>query len=150
MITKGIRIYVKGNGDGDVLFPDIFQEVQNGESLYWSIQFLDGWRRVGSGKVYVCSDQINKSEVGLTVGWNDLKNFTSDLFELEEVGVIGCKDEKLLKRYQDDRVMFETCDVSVVLVDSVYWEVFSKDESLILRLAGKFSKHVLLDSDFLK
>ena len=82
--------------------------------------------------------------------WSDLKNFTSDLFDLQEVGVIGCKDEGLLKRYQDDRVMFETCDVSIVLIDFAYWEIFSKDEAFILRLAAKLARHVLLDSDFLE
>lgn len=150
MKTKGIRIYVEGNGSHDVSFSDILNEVQNGESLHWSIQFLDGWRKVGDSKVYVCVDEINESECGLILDWADLKNFMSDLFDLQEVGVIGCKDEKLLKRYKDDRIMFETCDVSIVLIDFAYWEVFSKDKAFILRLADKFVRHVLLDSDFLK
>ena len=42
MKTKGIRIYVEGNGSNDVFFSDIFNEIQNGESLHWAIQFLDG------------------------------------------------------------------------------------------------------------
>ena len=34
--------------------------------------------------------------------------------------------------------MYETCDFVIEMVDSSYWEVFSKNEQLIDRLAAKF------------
>jgi hypothetical protein len=150
MKTKGIRIYIADNGEKDVLFPDILEEVRGGEALHWSIQFLDGWRKVGDGKIYVCDAQINNSEKGLLVDWKELKAFTADLFDLEEVGVIRCKNEASILRYKNDRVMFESCDVSMVVVDFAYWEVFAFDVSFITRLVDKFKRSVLLNSDFLE
>ena len=44
--------------------------------------------------------------------------------------------------------MYETCDISIMMFDGGYWEVFSKDASLIERLSKKFKEVEFLEPDF--
>jgi hypothetical protein len=54
----------------------------------------------------------------------------------------------LLHRYDTDQEMYETCDIVIQMIDSSYWENFSKDEDLINRFAKKFMQVEFLMSDF--
>ena len=54
-----------------------------------------------------------------------------------------------MRRYNNDQEMYETCDIVIEMVDCGYWEIFSKDEQLINRLAAKFKETQFLESDFL-
>ena len=67
-----------------------------------------------------------------------------------DITLIGCKNETLLHRYDEDQDMYETCDIVIEMFDSNFWEVFSKDESLIDRLAKKFKEIKFLEPDFEK
>lgn len=146
MKTKGIEIYMEGNGDGEIGFPEILQEIPAGESFHWSVLFMDAWRDDAGKKSCV---RFLGSERGLMMSWNDLNVYTSNLFNLLEACVIGSKDEQMLRNFEDDQEMFETCDLTINNIDGWYWEVFSKDEGLIKQLASKFKRHKLMDSDFL-
>ena len=46
--------------------------------------------------------------------------------------------------------MYETCDFVIEMIDSGYWEVFSKDKTLIDKLAKKFKDTQFLEPDFQK
>ncbi len=48
--------------------------------------------------------------------------------EVFDVLVIGCFDKNSLCRYENDQVMHALCDVVIAMVDSSYWEVFSKKD----------------------
>lgn len=61
---------------------------------------------------------------------------------------MGCTNEQDLIRYVDDQDKYENCDIYLEMVDTTFWLVFSKDESLIDRLAAKFKEVELLESDF--
>ena len=148
MKTKGIRIYVEGNEEKEVLFLDILKEIKDGHTFKWSILFLDAWRLAQNGKAHVFDEKINKSKRGLFVTWNELIAFTSDLIDLEEVYIIGCKEENLLQRYATDQEMFETCDISIILIDCEYWEVFSKNKDLINRFISKYNSVELIESNY--
>ncbi len=56
-----------------------------------------------------------------------IKSFSS---EDPGLNLIGCKDENLLHHYENDQDMYETCDITIEMIDSWYWKVFSKDEAL--------------------
>lgn len=45
--------------------------------------------------------------------------------------------------------MYNNCDIVIHMIDSSFWEVFSKDEDFINRLAAKF-KDVEFLTDFTK
>ena len=64
--------------------------------------------------------------------------------------MIGCNNNKLLHHYETDKEMYETCDIVIEMIDSGYWEVFSKDKTLIDKLAKKFKDTQFLEPDFQK
>lgn len=46
--------------------------------------------------------------------------------------------------------MYENCDAVIEMVDSSFWEVFTKDSNLLDRLSTKFKDIEFLDSNFIK
>ena len=63
--------------------------------------------------------------------------------------LIGDQNVNRLHRYDSDEEMYESCDHVIEMIDSGYWEIFSKDQTLIARLAAKFKHTECLDTDFL-
>ena len=60
--------------------------------------------------------------------------------QIVDIVLVGCINKDLIKRYDTDEEMYEACDSVIVMFDSSYWEVFTKDKSLIERWAKKFNK----------
>jgi hypothetical protein len=56
----------------------------------------------------------------------------------------------MILRYETDQIMYESCDIVIEMFDSCFWEVFSKDEDIINRLASKFKETKFLKPDFKK
>jgi len=150
MKTRGIRI---SDGIDDILsptLPDILKEIYNGDSFYWSILFLHASGDLGEGKsIPEFEEQIYNSEKGLFINWEELNILSGKFFQIIDIIIIGCQNESLLHRYENEHEMYETCDIVIELHDSCFWEVFSKDEQLINRLASKFNEIKFLESDFL-
>lgn len=139
MKSKGIRILDNIDGFVSVKFTDILEEIHNGSLFHWSILYLDARGKLGEGKsIVVFCDTINKSNKGLFIEWDEINSLSNKLFEIVDILMIGCKDENLLHRYENDQKMYETCDIVVEFVDSFYWRIFSMDENLINRLAKRF------------
>lgn len=150
MKTKGIRIYDKENRVV-VGIDGILKEIPHGECFHWSILFLDASGHLGEGKSIVeFSDLINESERGFFIEWDELNDLVKKFWQIIDMLIIGCHDAKLLKRYEDDQEMYETCDIVIEMDDSCFWEVFSKDEQIINNLASKFKKIKFLESDYEK
>ena len=148
MKTKGIRVVDKENGHICVNLSDILKEISEGDSYFWSILYLYAFGYKGDMASKISEDKINKSERGVLITWKDLNFFSLQYDQFIDATIIGCKDQTILKRYPEQE-MYETCDIVIVMFDSSYWEIFSKDESLINRLANKFKEVELLESDFL-
>jgi len=151
MKSKGIRILDDENGIVCVELPDILQEIHKGQLLHWSILDFYGMGNLGEGKsIPIFQQQITESEKGLFITWDDLIYLSKKLYEVIDIVIIGSKDETNLRRYNEDQEMYETCDIVIVMFDSCYWEVFSKDHNLINRLAAKFKDIKFLETDFQK
>lgn len=151
MKTKGIRILDKEDDVVSVRLQDILQEVQNGNMLFWSILFLNAIGGLGEEKsIPLFMRQINDSEKGFSISWKDLNLLPPKFDQILDIVIIGCYNEKSLHRYKSDRELYETCGIYIEMVDSSFWEVFSKDESLIDRLAMKFKDIKFLESNFEK
>jgi hypothetical protein len=149
MKTKGIRILDKENRVVSVKLPDILEQIENGNLFNWSILFLKASGHLGGGKsIIIFQEQINDSEAGLFIKWDELNSFSKKFFEVVDITIIGCKDKKLLRRYKEDREMYENYDIVIEMIDTSYWEVFSKDVDLINRLAKKFKQIIFLEPDF--
>ena len=151
MTTKGIRILDKKNRIVWVELPDILKEISNGNSLHWSILYLYATGHLGANQAMpVFEQQIRESEKGLLISWEELNGLSQKFWDLMDITLIGCKDRNLLRRYETDQKMYEVCDIVIEMIDSSYWEVFSKDEELINKLAVKFKEIEFLKPDFEK
>ncbi|MFI5344284.1 MAG: hypothetical protein ACHQUC_08700 [Chlamydiales bacterium] len=150
MAAKGIRILDSVNNAVSVELAEILVEIPNGNSFYWSILFLAGTGLFRGKSIPDLELEINDYSEGLSIKWDELKFLESISYKIEDLVLIGCMDQALLKRYDKDQEMYETCDIVIVMFDSCYWEVFSKDEQFIQRLAAKFKDIKFLESDFQK
>lgn len=81
-----------------------------------------------------------KSENGLFVSWKELNEIANKIDQLLSIIIVASRDSKNLHRYEDDQEMYETCDIVIEMIDSYFWEVFSKDYEFIDRLATKFKE----------
>ena len=151
MITKGIRIYDHENHIIVLELTDILDEINNFNEFCWCVLYSDITPKTESVKfVMGIQEETDKSRDGIIIPWKRLRDFSNGIFQSIDLGIIACKDKALLHRYEDDQEMYETCDIVIEMIDSGYWEVFSKDEQLINRLAEKFKNTEFLDSDFEK
>lgn len=151
MKTQGIRILDKTNGTVSVNLPDILEEIHNGESVHWSILYLYAVGDLGENEsIPVFEQKINKSLKGFPISWEKLNLIAKKIYQIYDIILIASSNKELLHRYEDDQVMYETCDIVIEMVDCSFWEVFSKDEQLIQRLEKKFQHTKLLKADFEK
>lgn len=150
-MIKGIRILDKKNRIVSVELPDILIEISNTNSFYWSILYLDATGDLGEGKsIPEFEQQIIESEKGFFLTWRELIDLSNKFWDLMDIIIIGSREKENLHRYENDQAMYETCDIVIEMVDSGYWEVFSKEEKLINKLASKFKEIKFLAPDFEK
>lgn len=150
-MTRGIRILDQLNRVVSVRLQDILEEIKNGDQFKWSILYLQTTGDLGEGKsVPIFEEQIMGAEHGLFITWVELNALAQKFWDLMDIIIIGSKDQNFLRRYENDQEMYETCDITIEKVDSGYWEIFSKDLSLIAKLKEKFKKILLLEPDFKK
>lgn len=140
MRSTGIRIKdIKKNGVISPQLPDFLEEVQKGDSIYWSILFLDAMGNLGEGRsLPVFEQQIYDSENGLSISWDDLNALSRKFYQIIDMVLIGSRDKHMIRRYKEDQDRNESCDYVIDMFDSSYWEVFSKDEEFFNRLVKKF------------
>ena len=151
METKGIRIADKINNIVSVELPDILQEISNGQFFYWSILFSYGTGKLSEGQsLQDWEKQIKEATDGLLVTWEELNALSHKFWDLYDITIIASKDRSIIKRYSNDREMYEKCDIVIEMIDSGYWEVFSKDSELINKLEKKFKATEPLEPDFEK
>jgi hypothetical protein len=165
MKPKGIRILDKISRVVSVELPDILKEIENGDSLHWSILYLEAQADyIGEnlyfeavrdylgedGSIPEFEEKIRTSEKGFFINWRDLNALAIKFHQVIDIMLIGCKDKKALHRYDNDQERYETCNIVIDMIDSGYWEVFSKDEKFIDRLAAKFEDVKSLTPDFEK
>ena len=149
MKTRGIRILDKKNRIVNVELSDIFEEIYDGDLLNWSILHLYTTGHLGEGRsIPEFEGQIAAAENGVFITWIDLNILSNKLWDIMDITLIGCKEKNLLRRFPTDQEMYEKCDIVIEKIDSSYWEVFSKDQDLIKRLAAKFKEIKFLEPDF--
>lgn len=153
MTSKGIRIKdISSNNVVSVELSDILKEIIDGNSLCWSILYIDALERLGgirgSLTYEVLERECNQSEKGFSINWSDLNELSKEFNQIIDIILVGCRDINLIKRYEVDQEMYESCDIYIEMHDSCFWEVFSNDESLINRLVAKFKDVISLETDF--
>ncbi len=151
MKPKGIRILDKKKNIVSVELLDILSDISNGNSFYWSILHLyaTGWLSEAQSMT-VFEEKINQSKKGFLVTWEKLNDLAQNFWDLMDITIIGCIDKSLIQRYDNSQEMYETCDFVIEMIDSGYWEIFSKNIKWIDLLATKFQKVEFLAPDFQK
>jgi hypothetical protein len=148
MKTYGIRILDKCNRIVSVTFQEILGEIKGGNLFRWSLLYFYGRGHLKNGKsMSFFEEEVNNSEHGTLFSWDSLLEFAESLDEVIDMLIIASKDPLSIVRYSNDQAMYEACEVVIEMVDSSYWEVFSKDRALIVRLAQKFKQVEFLNSD---
>lgn len=151
MKTQGIRILDSENNVVSVKLFNILDLIKNGASFNWDILVSDIMPLPEEGEFFIdLENQVKENEKGLIVSWDQLKELSQKIHQEIDLTIIGCKDEKFLHRYENDKDMYEACDIVIEMIDSGYWEIFSKDKELIDKLSAKFKEVKPLKSDFEK
>lgn len=65
-----------------------------------------------------------------------MANLAKDFEQIYDIVLIGSRNQEYLRRYNTDEEM----DIVIVMFDSSYWKVFTKDKNLIERWSKKFRK----------
>lgn len=138
MESKGIRVYVKQNDTVRVELSDILKEVQNGDRFYWSILEIEASGYLGEGRTYKqLEEEVNDSTNGFYITWDDLNSLSKKFNQVVWITIIGCEDKNLLRCYANDQEMYSTCDFVIVMFDGWFFEIFTKEKSLIDQLKKK-------------
>lgn len=153
METIGIRILDGEDNVVSVKLSDILNIIDDGNIFNWAILFSDiilvSEITLQEGKSIIAQEkQINKSANGLHISWGELKSLSKKIHQEIDLIIIGCKNKENLHRYNSDIIMYNTCDIVIEMIDSSFWQVFSKDGDLIKRLAKKFKDTKFLSPDF--
>jgi len=150
MKSKGIRI-LDQKEDKCISFCEILNYIKNGKQFYWSVLWLDVTPMKDEGKYIIqLEKKINKSEKGLLLSFDLLKEVSLKFFQEIEMIVIASKEKQNLHRYKNDIEMYTTCEIVIEMIDGGFWEVFSKDKDLIFKLKEKFKDIELLEPNFKK
>ena len=148
MKRKGIRILDKINNFVIVDFPDILEAVPNGDRFYWAILYLYASGHLGEGQsLPVLEEEIKHSQMGFLITWEELNYFAKKISDLIDITVIGCKNKSMIKRYNSDKEMYETCDFVIEMIDSGYWEIFSKNKRFLNILSKKYNNIEIITTD---
>lgn len=136
-----IEINDSKNGLLTVTLPMILEEISSsGEKLHWSIFYLYAIGDLGAGKsIMDLENEISDSDRGFFLSWNELKSLSAKFDQVFDVVIIGAKNKKDIKKYDNDEKLYLNFDVVLDLFDGAYWRVYSEDKSIIKKMANKFS-----------
>jgi hypothetical protein len=113
---------------------EVLMRVPNGDEFEWSILWLKAVGNFEDRTMLDYEEEINLSENGLRMKWNELVEFSTRIYQTIEILLIGDKDSNSLKRYTNDDEMYLHCYYNFELIDSSYWLIHTKDEKLMKSL----------------
>ena len=141
MKAHGIKIFEDKIFFLNISLSDILKEIYQGESFFWNILFLDGTLVHNQKKNLIkYMKKINESSEGIFIKWKELFLLSKQFDQIFETIILGSKDINLLHRYKNDNEMYESCDIVIELIDCYFWQVYAKDQTIIEKLAKRFSK----------
>lgn len=148
MKTKGIRI--SDIKDGKCIpLGELLETIPDETQFFWAWLWLDVTPLENEGHYLVeLQKKINQSEDGLTTTFESILEISKKIFQEIDLTIIACKTKENVRRYKEDKEMYETCDIVIEMIDGGFWEVFSKNVTWINQLAKKFQSVEFLASDF--
>lgn len=111
-----------------------------GANLNWSILYLSATGDLGEDKSIVdLEDNISSSPNGFCLEWQELNELADRFDQIFDILIVGSVSESSIQKYTDDEDLHLNYPVVLDLFDGAYWRVYSEDESLIEKLADKFT-----------
>lgn len=138
-MSSGIRIRDKDNSFVSIELRDILSLIEKGGEFSWSILFLWATGDLGAGRsIPDFEEEVRLSKSGIHMDWPELVSLSEKFQQTIDIVAIGCGDEANLRRFETDEEMYRECDLVIVMFDSSYWEIYSKDSDLIDRMEKHF------------
>jgi hypothetical protein len=138
MSKNEILIHGNDNPVLSVTLSDILNSIKQGEKFYWSILWLRATGTLKNKSVLDLEEDINKSEKGLLIEWNNLCVLAKQFHQVNEIVLIGDTNKSKLVRYNNDDEMKSNCYYVIELVDSAYWAFYCMDENVLDELKSNF------------
>ena len=123
--------------------PDILKLIHRGKDYYWGVLPVFDPMGIHEKDPQKVADKIRGqiSEKGFAViNWEDLMILARGVCQFFDLLLIGCKDCRNLKNYEDDEEMLRECDIVIIMFDTCWWEVSCKDEALMNKFIGSFKE----------
>lgn len=136
-----IEISDSYNGLLTVTLPMLLNEIgAEGANLSWSILYLSATGDLGEDKSMVdFEDNISSSPNGVCLEWQELNDLADKFDQIFDTLIVGSVSKNSIQKYADDEDLYLNYPVVLDLFDGAYWRVYSEGESLIEKLADKFT-----------
>jgi hypothetical protein len=117
----------------------ILNALPHGEELTWSILYLDGIGDLDMDKsITELEDFIQESHCGYILDWNELTKIAKKFEQVIDIVLVGSRDRSVLHKYDNDLEMYKKCEITIIMFDSSFWEVISKNNDIVDHFAHSF------------
>ncbi|MGL4348020.1 MAG: hypothetical protein ACRCSV_00975 [Chlamydiales bacterium] len=151
MNVYGLRIFEDKHTIVCISLIDILDVIPNKNDYNWAILFLDATGDLrGEKSLLSLEEEIKKAKNGLYITWDEIHRLFPKFDQVIDLDLIGCTDKSKLHRYDNDKEMYESCDIVIRMVDTSYWEIYSHAQSLLQVYKKKFLKTESINMKVLK
>lgn len=151
MNIHGLRIFEDKHDTICISLIDILDVIPKKNNYNWAILFLYATGDLGGEKSLLSlEEEIKKAKDGLYITWDQIHRLFPKFDQVIDLDLIGCTDRSMLHRYDNDKEMYESCDIVIRMVDSSYWEIYSHIQPLLEVYKKKFLKTEWINMKFLK
>ncbi|PLK42098.1 hypothetical protein [Emticicia sp. TH156] len=139
-MNKTIQLCKKEADYLEISLHDILSKIHDGYNYKWKILWIEAVTNPKSDFLVVDFEQkVKESLSGYLISWNHLLEMSKKIHQTIEVIIIGDKEDKKLKRYENDEDMRLSCNYCIELVDSSFWEISSSNFEVLQKLNEVFS-----------
>ena len=86
----------------------------------------------------VFSDEINNSDIGVPIKWNDLLHKTSQIDQVINIILVGNLEKKVNDKYLVEHGWKNKKEIVIEMVDGDCWEIYSSNLELVTYLKNKY------------
>ena len=146
-MTHAIEINDSSKNVLTVTLTDLLEKIaSSGCRLNWTILYVYATGNLGNEKSMLnFEDEVNNSKDGMLISWQELILLAPKFDQIYDILIIGCDDLRALKKYDDEKEMYEKCDLVLDLFDSSYWQIFAKNEIVIDTIKNSFNDTKMIE-----
>lgn len=133
MIKNKIEIHGLNVAVLSVTLRDILEVLKSGiqQPFYWKLLLIEATSNKGFlGSILEYEKKIELAKDGTSYEIEDLMNLSDQLDQIYNLTLIGDPELTNLRRYKEEDLMYESCFITIELIDSSYWEIYCNSESI--------------------